>query len=141
MDNETRYSVVIYRPQQKDFKRIKGLIREAIITVLFMEGVSEDIINSYMEDAGDIVFSKTANRSLVAKMNNAVNEIQMMQEYLDESTRIQRYISIVTGRFIQRSPHTDKGFYPIDKMIECLSIYRNRDTSCAISSASATFFT
>jgi len=45
-----------------------------------------------------------------------------MQEYLDESTLIQRYISIVTGRFIQKSL-PDEWFYPIEKMLECLSIY------------------
>lgn len=126
MNNETRYPVVIYRPKQKDFIEIKKLIREAIVVALYMEGVSKDIINSYMADAGEIVFSKTANRSLVAKMNNAVNEIQVMQDYLDESARIQRYISIITGRFIQKS-HTGEGFYPIEKMIKCLDIYRGRD--------------
>lgn len=122
MNNEARYSVVIYRPRPKDFIRIKELISEAIIMALRMEGIREDVINSYMADAGEIEFSKTANRSMVAKMNNAVHEVEFMQEYLDESTQIQRYISILTGRFIQKAL-TDEWFYPIEKMIECLGIY------------------
>lgn len=121
MNNETRYSVVIYRPSKKDFSKINELIREAIIMALRMEGVRKEVIEAYMEIAGEITFSKTASRSMVAKMNNAVREIEFMQEYLDEKKRIQRYISIVTGRFIQLSGN-DPAFYPIEKMLKCLTI-------------------
>lgn len=126
MNNKTRYSVVIYRPRPKDFARMKELIQEAIIVALRMEGVREDVIERYIADAIEIEFSKTANRSMVAKMNNAVHEVEFMQEYLDESTKIQRYISIVTGRFIQSSLN-DEGFYPIEKMLEYLGSYCGKD--------------
>ncbi len=122
MNNETRYPVVIYRPGSKDFTRIKELIQEAIITALHMEGVRDDVIENYMHSAGEIEFSKTASRSMVAKLNNAVREINFMWEYLDEKTRIQRYISIVAGRRIQNSP-TGEYFCPIERMLECLGIY------------------
>jgi hypothetical protein len=126
MNNETRYTVVIYRPKPKDFTRMKELIKDAIITALRMEGIREDVINRYMADAGGIMFSKTANRSMVAKMNNAVHEVEFMQEYLDESTPIQRYISIVVGRAIQNSLR-DEWFIPIEKLIKCLDIYCGKD--------------
>ena len=105
---------------------MKELIREAIRVTLRMEGIREDVINNYMADAGEIVFSKTANKSMVAKMNNTVYEVGFMEEYLDERTEIQRYISIVTGRLIQKSV-TNEYFHPIQKMIECLSIYCGSD--------------
>lgn len=124
MNNETRYSVVIYRPTPKDFTRIDKLIKEAIIVALRMEGVAESVIDKYMVKAGEISFSKTANRSMVAKMNNAINETGFMTRYLDENSKTQRFISIITGRFIQGSPSTE-GFYPIDRMKECLYIYCN----------------
>lgn len=122
MNNETRYSVVIYRPSPKDFSRMKELISEAIIVALRMEGVRKDVIESCMAKAGEISFSKTANRSMVAKMNSAVHETEFMFEYLDKKTQLQRYISIITGRFIQKSL-TDEWFYPIEKMLECLGMY------------------
>ena len=126
MNNETRYPVVIYRPKPKDFTRISELIREAIKTALHMEGVREDVIEKYLADAGQIEFSKTAGKSLVAKMNNAVQETEIMMDYLNEKSLIQRYISMVTSRFIQGSP-TEEGFYPIEKMLECLSKYTGND--------------
>lgn len=124
MNNESRYSVVIYRPTPKDFTRIDKLIKEAIIVALRMEGVDEDVIGRYIDKAGEISFSKTANRSMVAKLNNAVREIEFMMRYLDENSKTQRFISILTGRFIQGSV-SDEGYYPIDKMIECLNMYCN----------------
>lgn len=130
MNNETRYSVVIYRQSKKDFSTIKELIREAISEALRMEGVRKEVIEAYMAKAGEISFSKTASRSMVAKMNNAVREIEFMQEYLDEETRIQRYISIVAGRFIQLSGG-DEGFYPIEKMLKSLSMVYDHEENAA----------
>jgi len=124
MNNKTRYSVVIYRPKPKDFARIKELIQEAITAALRVEGVSEDVITNYFTAGGEIEFSKTADRSTVAKLNHAVREIEFMQEYLDESSLIQRYISLIAGRLIQTAP-TGKGFYPLEKMLKCLSLYCN----------------
>ena len=120
MNNETRYSVVIYRPKKQDFAKIKNLIFEAIAEAFRMEGVRKEVIDVYMAKAGEISFSKTANRSLVAKMNNVVRDIGFFQEYLDEETRIQRYISMVTGRLIQLSG-TEDPFFPYEKMLECLA--------------------
>jgi hypothetical protein len=131
MNNETRYSVVIYRPSNKDFSKIKELIFEAITEVLRMEGVRKEVIEAYMAKAGEISFSKTANRSMVAKMNNAVRDIEFMWENLDEKTRIQRYISIVTGRFIQSSG-ANEAFYPIEKMLKCLGIVYGLDENAAV---------
>ena len=88
MNNATRYPVVIYRPKPKDFARMKDLIREAIVVALRMEGVSETVIDRYMADAGDIEFSKTASRSMVGKLNNAVYELGFMQDYMDENTPV-----------------------------------------------------
>ncbi|MDQ1002750.1 hypothetical protein QFZ28_003150 [Neobacillus niacini] len=131
MNNETRYSIVIYRPSKKDFSKINELIREAITTALRMEGVRKEVIEAYMEKAGDITFSKTASRSMVAKMNSAVREIEFVQEYLDEKTRIQRYISMITGNFIQLSGK-DPGFYPIEKMLKCLSLISGQEDHEAV---------
>jgi hypothetical protein len=124
MNNKTRYSVVIYRPKPKDYARMKDLIQEAITAALRVEGVGEDVITSYFTAGGEIEFSKTADRSTVAKLNRAVKDVEFMQGYLDESSLIQRYISIITGRLIQ-SPPTGKGFYPVKQMLRCLSLHCN----------------
>jgi hypothetical protein len=125
MNNETRYPVVIYRPSTKDFSNIKVLIREAIKEVFRMEGVSKKVTDSYLERAGEITFSKTANRSLVSKLNNTVREVESMQDYLDEDVRIQRFISIFAGRLIQLSG-TEPAFYPYERLLEHLGTFNDR---------------
>ncbi|MDY6827298.1 MAG: plasmid pRiA4b ORF-3 family protein [Bacillota bacterium] len=122
MNNETRYPVVIYRPKPKDFKRINALIIQAIRTALSMEGVCKEVIDNYMPAEGVLEFSRTAGRGLVAQMNNSVNEIAFMWDYLDEKTLIQRYVSLVAGRLIQKSK-SGGYYYPADRMLECLGIY------------------
>lgn len=126
MNNATRYPVVIYRPRPKDFARMKGLIREAIIVALRMEGICETVIDRYMAAAGEIEFSKATNRSMIARLNRTVYEVDAMQDCLDESTLIQRYISISAGRLLQGSSSNDY-FVPIKKMIECLESYLDED--------------
>ena len=99
MNNATRYPVVIYRPKPNDFARMRELMREAIVQALRMEGGVETVIDRYMADAGQIEFSKTADRSMVAKLNQAVYAVSFTGDYLDESTLIQRYSSMAAGRY------------------------------------------
>jgi hypothetical protein len=125
MNNETRFPVVIYRPKPKDFKRIDALIIEAIRTALHIEGVRKEVIDHYLAAAGEVKFSRTASKGLVAQMNNSANEIACMCDYLDENSLIQKYISLVAGRLLQKSKFGDY-CYPADSMLECLGIFSNR---------------
>lgn len=128
MNNETRYPVVIYRPTTKDFSNIKDTIHEAIQVALQMEGIKQEVIDAYFDKAGEIAFSKTANRSMISKLNNTVRDVEFNQEYLNEKTKIQRYISIVAGRLIQLSGKDD-GFFPYEKMLDCLGhLFASNDT-------------
>ncbi|WP_442961195.1 DUF6933 domain-containing protein [Pseudogracilibacillus sp. SO30301A] len=49
------------------------------------EGVRRDIIDAYIANAGEISFSKTANRSMVARLNNTVREVCGQKVYEKES--------------------------------------------------------
>ena len=124
MNNETRFPVVIYRPKPNDFKRIDVLIIEAIRTALRIEGVRKEIIDNYVAAAGEVKFSRTAGKGLVAQMNNSANEIACMWDYLDENSLIQKYISLVAGRLLQKSKLGDY-YYPVDRILECLGLFSN----------------
>ncbi len=132
MNNETRYPVVIYRPTKKEFSNIRVLIFEAITEALRIEGVRKDIVDAYIADAGEFSFSKTANRSMVAKLNNTVREVGFMGEYLDKETKLQRYISLVTGRMIQNYDGVDEYHYPIERMLNCFASIYGLDQKIAV---------
>lgn len=120
MNNETRFPVIINRLLKKDLANLEELIHEAIHVALRLEGVSETVIDKYFALSKDLSFSKTANRSMVAKLNNTVREVEFWAEFLDKDATIQRYISPLVSKMIQ-SDAQNKGFYPKEKMLESLA--------------------
>lgn len=116
MNNETRFPVVINRLLKKDLANLEELIHEAIRVALRMEGVSETVIDKYFALSKGLTFSKTANRSMVAKLNNTVREVEFWEEFIDKDATIQRYISPLVGQMIQTDAQ-NKGFYPNERML------------------------
>ncbi|RKD21057.1 hypothetical protein BEP19_15375 [Ammoniphilus oxalaticus] len=118
MNNETKFPAVICLPSHRDpsLSEISQLIRETITGVFRTEGISQEVIDAYFEKAGELSFSKTANRSLVARLNRSVQEVEVMWEYIDKDVSAQKYISMITGRMIQMAGKNE-GFYPIEKTI------------------------
>ncbi|MER2030879.1 MAG: plasmid pRiA4b ORF-3 family protein [Solibacillus sp.] len=120
MNNETRFPVVINRLLKKDLANLHNLFYEGIRVALRMEGVSESVIENYFALSKDLSFSKTANRSMVAKLNKTVNEVEFLAEFLDKDVTIQRFISPLVSKMIQ-SDAQNKGYYPKEKMLERLA--------------------
>lgn len=120
MNNETRFPVVINRLLKKDLATLEELIHEAIRVALRMEGVSEAVIDKYFALSKSLSFSKTANRSMVAKLNNTVREVEFWAEFIDKDATIQRFISPLVSKMIQ-SDAQNKGFYPNERMLETLT--------------------
>lgn len=127
MNNETRYPVVIYRPVKKDFTNIKTLILEAITEALRIEGVSQVVIDAYIEGNKEVSFSKTANATMIGKLNNTVKDVEIREEYLDAETKIQREISLQAGRMIQTYDEKHDYGFPIEKTLECLELIYESD--------------
>ncbi|WP_339173297.1 hypothetical protein MKY51_14360 [Solibacillus sp. FSL R5-0691] len=121
MNNETRFPVVINRLLKKDLANLEELIHEAIRVALRMEGVSNAVIETYLASSKGLSFSKTANRSMVARLNNTVNEVEMWAELLDKDATIQRFITPLVGRMIQ-SDAQKKAFI---RMKECWRVWQN----------------
>ncbi|MDD2431843.1 MAG: plasmid pRiA4b ORF-3 family protein [Firmicutes bacterium] len=130
MNNQTRFLVVLYGPTKSVFKKIKQHIEAAISLTLRMEGMSQAIIEKYLDDAGEIEFSKTENRSLVAQLNKAVEDVYINYEFLDESTLHQPYLSSVANRNVHRGPNNDY-LAPLENMYDSLRHYLTNEESQA----------
>lgn len=118
MNNASRSPLVIYRPVKKDFHNIKTLLKQAMREAFLMEGYREDLIEVYLEKAGEIAFSKTGSRTLVARLNKTVQDIHFLEGYLNPETKIQPFLSVIANRLI----HGDKeGRYmePIEELDAC----------------------
>lgn len=100
---------------KKVFAKLNELIIEAITEALRIEGVSKDVINNYVNEAGDIYYAKTANRSLVARTNNYVQMVYAFDEYLAKETVHQPYLSLLANRDVQDYGNRDIDL-PADRM-------------------------
>lgn len=124
MNNEARYPVVINGLLKKDVANIQTVIQDAIRLALQMEGVKDSMIEHYLTTAGDITFSKTASRSMIAKMNNVVRDVENWSEFIDKTSTMQRYISLITSKMIQMDKPKD-AFFSKDRMLESLALLNN----------------
>ncbi|MEG0844148.1 MAG: plasmid pRiA4b ORF-3 family protein [Romboutsia sp.] len=82
-NDATRYTIVLYGLKAKDFKNIKNLIINSIKENFESDCVNQEIILKYIEDIGEINFSRTQDRKQVARMNSACRDINHYSRHFD----------------------------------------------------------
>lgn len=89
MNDSTRYTVVLHGLMAKEMKRLDELIIEAIRETLQAERVREDVIELYLKEAGKVRFHKTKNRTMVARLNKACENVLWFDDEFDSEEMIQ----------------------------------------------------
>lgn len=93
VNDVARYNIVLYGLKAKDFKNIKKLIYDEIYKTFENDCINRDIISTYLEEAGGITFSKTQNRTQVARMNKGCEAVDIYSESIKEGSISQIKIS------------------------------------------------
>ncbi|GGE27806.1 hypothetical protein GCM10011391_02870 [Pullulanibacillus camelliae] len=70
-----RYVIVLYGLKAKDFKNLPSLITSAIRETYQQEGIKEELVEKYLKQAPQFFFSKTKDRTSVARMNKACETV------------------------------------------------------------------
>lgn len=116
MNNLTRYPIVLYRPKPKDIAQLEKTIKEAIRTAFRQEGVQEDVIEEYLCNCGNAMYSKTAGSSLVAYLNKICERINYYPEIFDEKPTIQSRLSFALSKEISKYDKEYK--MPSEKLLQ-----------------------
>lgn len=66
--DRNRYVIVMYGLRKKDFQKLGSLIIDTIKSALEAECIDEKVINSFLEQAGDVVFAKSSDRSSLTRL-------------------------------------------------------------------------
>lgn len=104
-------------------KELEGRIKEGIRTSFREEGISEEVINEYIEKCGPAEYSRTAGRSMVANLNKICETVQWYTDLLDEDTVIQKRISLALGRYLVKF---DRDYdFPKERMFRALCKMHN----------------
>jgi hypothetical protein len=100
MNSQTRYVIVLYGMKAKDFSQIKPWIVRAIREVLLAEGIKEEVVERYLQEAGDIRFAATKDRAHVSRLNKASSNTEAFSHHFDMADGINTELSMQVSRLM-----------------------------------------
>nr|WP_053598312.1 plasmid pRiA4b ORF-3 family protein [Bacillus sp. FJAT-18017] len=98
MNDSSRFVVVLYGLKAKDFKKLDELAVQGIREALTSEGIKKEVIDAYLEAMGKVVFSKTKDRKLVARLDRQCMEV----EYFSDEVLGNEMFQLALGKRINR---------------------------------------
>ncbi|MDQ0482507.1 plasmid pRiA4b ORF-3 family protein [Guptibacillus hwajinpoensis] len=94
VNDKNRYAIVLYGLKAKEMKQIDQLIVQAIRKTFQEESIKDEVIDQYLQQSSEISFSKTKNRTCVARLNKACENAYFFDDALNMDTIIQEELSI-----------------------------------------------
>ena len=100
VNDKNRYVIVLHGLKAKDFKKLDELILQAIRETFQQECIKDEIIEQFIQHAKEITFTKTKDRTSVARMNKACEVIYFNEDLLTGDSLIKSAISIETSTYL-----------------------------------------
>ena len=100
VNDQNRYVIVLHGLKAKDFSNLDTLILQAIRETFLDEGVKEEIIEQFINHAKEITFTKTKDRTSVARMNKSCETVYFYEELLSAHSLVQSTLSKRVSRFL-----------------------------------------
>lgn len=118
MNNQTRYCVVLYGLKAEHFKKFDHIALSAIEQTFLAEGFSEDTVEGYIQQCGEVVFTKTHDRSVLGQMNDM---LYMMSYWIEDYLPVNDFCMVDVSKRLGEVPVGSlKYAYPIDCLREVL---------------------
>ena len=97
LNDLTSVSVIVYRPQAKDYKHMDDILCEGIETLMRRYGIKEDVIRRYLEDDEYKCICRSSSRSVLARMNQFGNAVSWasLNFRADQKVQINAMISLI----------------------------------------------
>lgn len=87
MNNQTRYSITLYGLKAEHFKKFDSIVLSAIKETFLAEGFSEDQVDAYIEKCGEVILTKTHDRSILGQMNDFFFAVtSKLEDYIPSET-------------------------------------------------------
>lgn len=86
---ESRYTAVRFDLSPMDWSNLKDLVREEIRLGLMEAGIPEALVADYMDEAGEVQFTRTHGRREVAFLNRAWEDVLSADLLTDQSSHRQ----------------------------------------------------
>ncbi|WEG13402.1 plasmid pRiA4b ORF-3 family protein [Pullulanibacillus sp. KACC 23026] len=125
VNDASRYCLVLYGMKKKDWESWETLILSAIRKVLLDEGISEEVVERYIEQAGLVDTYKSKNRQTTAWVNKACDYVQLFEYDFDEhASLVQTEMSKKVSRYlVGLGTGTSDYFVPYEQMLKDLEAF------------------
>lgn len=119
MNNQTRYCVVLYGLKVEHFKTFDQIALSAIEQTFLGEGFSERAVAQYINHCGNVVFTKTYDKSVISQINDMVSlTSSWIDDYLPTSEMCMVNLSKKLGKVPVGSL---KYAYPINRLRDVMN--------------------
>ncbi|HWK24089.1 MAG TPA: plasmid pRiA4b ORF-3 family protein [Ureibacillus sp.] len=118
----SRYIIVLHGLKAKDYKYFDQLIVNAIRETFEAEGVKKEVIEQFLTQSMDFTYSKTKDRTSVARLNKACETTFYFLDYLNQESVINSELSKRVSRSLV-GDGKNKYVYPNEEMYKQLEIF------------------
>ncbi|QTD42763.1 plasmid pRiA4b ORF-3 family protein [Sporosarcina sp. Te-1] len=115
MNDSNRYVIVLHGLKANEFKRLGKVIQETIRQTFQAERIRDEVIDRYLAEAGPVSFHKTKDRSHVAQLNKACDNVGFAARELVSSELIQTAVSKQASRWLTGGGKRDM-FHPYEEL-------------------------
>lgn len=125
VNDVSRYTIILYGMKAKEFKNFEAIAMEGIRKAFQADGIKDEVIDQYLEYKEEVIYTKTINRTSVARMNKSCDNVYFYLDSLNINVIAQPEISKQANQFVVGD---SKGNYiqPSKKMHEGLALFAGR---------------
>ncbi|MDD3867950.1 MAG: plasmid pRiA4b ORF-3 family protein [Eubacteriales bacterium] len=124
VNRATRFTVAIYQVKRKDLVNIKEKIWDAIVNTLLAMNLNPELVNEYMQMAGDLEFVRNTSRQAAAWVTRAGLDcaFHVGREYNGVKKMYCDTVGVsANDRIVGSAGNSNDGVYPHQAMTEALT--------------------
>jgi len=125
---------VLYGVKAKELKNLCDVASQGIREMFRLEGIKEDIINQYLQQINEVKYTKTKDRTSVARLNKTCENVTWFIEDLVLDSIVQQSISKSASRVLVGDGKKSY-LVPIKKLVDELTLFAGQsifDTTAVI---------
>ena len=126
MHDLSRFTLIFYGVKKSHLKELYQIISAAMVNSMIGLGFTPEEVKEYIERQPDnLTFDKTKNRTLVARLNKAVEitDVILSDEGYYEDNIEQVHASIFCNQFLVCEDNYKVCYEPMDKLREYLDLF------------------
>lgn len=125
VNDSSRYIIVFYGLKAKDFKNLNRIIMNSIRETFLDECIKDEIVEQFLNYSPEIIYAKTKDKSLVAKMNKACEIVYLYENILNSDVINQSVVNIRASSYFVGDGN-DGYIYPNEVMYKDLEAFAKK---------------